>query len=235
MSVDLDARVYVRDLEEHLRLILFGPGRASDPEAAVLLVRGALADGDHCRAEWLAESTQRLADATPDDSDLVAAAAHAHGLVERDSAGLEQAAGKYSAPLNRATAAEDAGLSWAALGDQDQAVARLRQAYELYQQAGAVEGMARVRAELRTAGVTLHHWKREAARPAFGWASLTETEWRVAELVAQGLSNREVAGKVFLSTHTVAFHLRHIYWKLNVSSRVQLARLAAEQAVRESA
>jgi DNA-binding CsgD family transcriptional regulator len=234
MSVDLRTRGYVRDLEDHLRLILFGPGRASDPQAAVLLVRGALADGDHPRAEWLAESTQRLADATPDDSDAAAAAAHAHGLVERDSAALEQAAGKYSAPLTRATAAEDAGLARAAQGDQDQAVARLRQAYELYQQLGAVEGMARVRAELRAAGVTLHHWKR-AARPAFGWASLTETEWRVADLVAQGLSNREVADKVFLSTHTVAFHLRHIYWKLNVSSRVQLARLAAEQAVRESA
>ena len=233
MSVDLDTRVYVRDLEEHLSLILFGPGRASDPQAAVLLVRGALADGDHSRAEWLAESTQRLAEATPDDSNVAAAAAHAHALVGRDSAALEQAAGRYSALLPRARATEDAGLAWAAAGDQDQAVTWLRRAYELYQQPGAVDGMARVRAELRAAGVSLHHWKR-AARPAFGWASLTETEWRVADLVAQGLSNREVAGKVFLSTHTVAYHLRHIYWKLNVGSRVQLARLAADQAVRES-
>ena len=233
MSVDLDTRVYVRDLEEHLRRILFGQGRASDPQAAVLLVRGALADGDHSRAEWLAESTQRLAEATPGDSNVAAAAAHAHALVGRDSAALEQAAGRYSALLPRARATEDAGLAWAAQGDQDQAVTWLRRAYELYQQPGAVDGMARVRAELRAAGVSLHHWKR-AARPAFGWASLTETEWRVADLVAQGLSNREVAGKVFLSTHTVAFHLRHIYWKLNVGSRVQLARLAADQAVRES-
>src|ERR1700722_13330684 len=157
----------------------------------------------------------------------------AHPLVGRDSAALEQAAGRYSALLPRARATEDAGLAWAAAGDQDQAVTWLRRAYELYQQPGAVDGMARVRAELRAAGVSLHHWKR-AARPAFGWASLTETEWRVADLVAQGLSNREVAGKVFLSTHTVAYHLRHIYWKLNVGSRVQLARLAADQAVRES-
>jgi DNA-binding CsgD family transcriptional regulator len=226
MSVDLDTRVYVRDLEEHLSLILFGPGRASDPQAAVLLVRGALADGDHSRAEWLAESTQRLAEAAPDDYNVAAAAAHAHALVGRDSAALEQAAGRYSAPLPRARATEDAGLAWAAAGDQDQAVTWLRRAYELYQQPGGVDGMARVRAELRAAGVRLHHWKRAA--------SLTETEWRVADLVAQGLTNREVAGKVFLSTHTVAFHLRHIYWKLNVGSRVQLARLAADRAVRES-
>ncbi len=87
----------------------------------MLLVRGALADGDHSRAEWLAESTQRLAEATPDDPDVAAAAAHAHGLVERDSASLEQAAGRYSAPLARARATEDAGLACAAQGDQDQA------------------------------------------------------------------------------------------------------------------
>ena len=53
--------------------------------------------------------------------------------------------------------------------------------------------------------------------------------WRVADLVAQGLSNRQVANRVFLSPHTVAFHLRHIFWKLGVTSRVQLARMAAEQ------
>jgi DNA-binding CsgD family transcriptional regulator len=38
-----------------------------------------------------------------------------------------------------------------------------------------------------------------------------------------------VANRVFLSTHTVAFHLRHIFWKLSITSRVQLARIAAEQ------
>jgi DNA-binding CsgD family transcriptional regulator len=80
--------------------------------------------------------------------------------------------------------------------------------------------------------VRLHHWKR-ADRPAFGWASLTDTEHRIADLVARGLSNREVAGQMFLSTHTVAFHLRHIYWKLDVTSRVQLARLAAGKSALE--
>ena len=40
---------------------------------------------------------------------------------------------------------------------------------------------------------------------------------------------RQVAGQVFLSTHTVAFHLRHIFWKLGVTSRVELARQAAQQ------
>jgi DNA-binding CsgD family transcriptional regulator len=69
-----------------------------------------------------------------------------------------------------------------------------------------------------------------ADRPAFGWDSLTDTERTISGLVAQGLSNRQVASRVFLSTHTVAFHLRHVFWKLDVTSRVQLARMAAEQA-----
>ena len=89
--------------------------------------------------------------------------------------------------------------------------------------------MARVRSQLREAGVRVRHWGR-ASRPDFGWASLTDTERRIADLVAQGLSNREVASQLFLSAHTVAFHLRHIFWKLDISSRVQLARMVAEQA-----
>ncbi len=50
--------------------------------------------------------------ARPGEWDLAAAAAHARGLVERDSAALEQAASSYSAPLARARAVEDAGLTW---------------------------------------------------------------------------------------------------------------------------
>jgi transcriptional regulator of acetoin/glycerol metabolism/DNA-binding CsgD family transcriptional regulator len=63
---------------------------------------------------------------------------------------------------------------------------------------------------------------------ASGWESLTETERSVAGLVAQGLTNREAAAKLFLSWHTVDTHLRHIYAKLGITSRVQLARLAPE-------
>ncbi len=225
MTATLDMHTYVRDLEQSLQLVLFGRGGTST--AAVLLVRGALADGDHGKAEQLARATQDLAEVRQGESDMAVAACHVRGLVERDCAALELAAGRYSTPLSRAWATEDAALAIAEQGNQAAAVARLRQAYAQYEQLGSADGMARVRARLRAAGIRLHHWKR-ADRPAFGWNSLTDTERRIVDLVAQGLSNRQVASQVFLSAHTVAFHLRHIFWKLDVASRVQLARLAAE-------
>ncbi len=227
MRTELDAQAYVRDLEEHLQLTVFGTG-ATDPQAAVLLIRGALAGGDETRARRLAAETRRLAAANMGDPDMAAAGVHARGLVERDPAALERAAASYRAPVGRAWATEDAGVAWAERGSRADAVARFRHAHVLYEQLGAADGMARVRSRLRAEGTRLRYWT-PADRPAVGWGSLTGTERRIVELVAQGLSNREVAGQMFLSMHTVAFHLRHIFWKLDVSSRVQLTRLAAER------
>ena len=227
MHTGIDVHAYVHDLEKHLQLILFGSGTA-DPEGAVLLVRGALADGDRPKAAELAEATQRLAAIAPDNRDMAAAVDHARGLLDRDPAALERAAKKYAAGPARASALEDAGRHWAEQGNESQAVVRLGQAHTLYKQLDDADGMARVRYGLRSAGVRLRHWTYED-RPAFGWDSLTETERRIAGLVAEGLSNRQVANRVFLSAHTVAFHLRHIFWKLGITSRVQLARITAEQ------
>ncbi len=61
------------------------------------------------------------------------------------------------------------------------------------------------------------------------WERLTESERTVADLVAQGLSNRQTADRMFLSPHTVSFHLRKVYRKLGITSRVTLARLSTER------
>jgi DNA-binding CsgD family transcriptional regulator len=228
-----DSQAYVHDLEEYLGRVLFSGTSTPDAEAAVLLVRGALAGGDRQRAAHLATETQNLALTSPDNSDMVAAAGHVRGLVEHDPAALEHAARAYSAPPAKAAATEDAGLASLARGDRDDAIGKLRVAYEQYENLGCADAMARIRSQLRMAGVRVRHWKR-ANRPAFGWGSLTDTERKIAELVSQGLSNREVASQVFLSAHTVAFHLRHIFWKLDVGSRVQLARLVTENAMAEA-
>jgi DNA-binding CsgD family transcriptional regulator len=226
MRTEIDVHAYVQDLEEHLRRTLFGG--TADPGGAVLLVRGALADGDRLKAAELADATRRLAASTPDDPDMAAAADHARGLVKEDPAALERAAGGYAAVVCRANALEDAGNAWAARGDQGRATVLLAQAHDIYEELGHSYCTARVRAGLRELGVRLRHWT-QTDKPAFGWGSLTETERRIADLVAEGLSNRQVAARMFLSTHTVAFHLRHVFWKLGVTSRVQLARLAAGQ------
>jgi predicted ATPase/DNA-binding CsgD family transcriptional regulator len=66
-------------------------------------------------------------------------------------------------------------------------------------------------------------------------AMLTKREREIAELVASGLSNREIAGRLFISKRTVDAHVEHIFGKLEISSRVQLTVLLRDQADRPSA
>jgi DNA-binding CsgD family transcriptional regulator len=68
-------------------------------------------------------------------------------------------------------------------------------------------------------------------RPARGWAGMTDSELEVVRRVSAGMTNREVAERLFVSTHTVSTHLRHVFAKLGISSRVELARIAAEHDV----
>ncbi len=65
--------------------------------------------------------------------------------------------------------------------------------------------------------------RRRAKDPRFGWDSLTPAELRVAEAVGAGLTNAQAARRLFVSPHTVDYHLRQIFLKLGISSRVQLA------------
>ena len=64
-------------------------------------------------------------------------------------------------------------------------------------------------------------------RPASGWASLTPTERDVVGLVSDGLGNKDIAARLFISPRTVQTHLTHVYTKLGLASRVQLVQEAA--------
>jgi predicted ATPase/class 3 adenylate cyclase/DNA-binding CsgD family transcriptional regulator len=64
-------------------------------------------------------------------------------------------------------------------------------------------------------------------RPASGWASLTPTERQVVQLLSEGLANNDIAARLFVSPRTVQSHLTHVYTKLGLTSRVQLAQEAA--------
>ena len=70
----------------------------------------------------------------------------------------------------------------------------------------------------------------ERKRPASGWASLTPTELDVVRLVSEGLGNNDIAARLFVSPRTVQSHLTHVYTKLGLTSRVQLAQEAARHA-----
>ncbi len=70
----------------------------------------------------------------------------------------------------------------------------------------------------------------ERKRPSSGWASLTPTELDVVRLLTEGLPNKDIATRLFISPRTVETHLTHVYAKLGLSSRVQLAQEAARHA-----
>jgi DNA-binding CsgD family transcriptional regulator len=164
----------------------------------------------------------------PDFPFLRASATHARALSLGDSALGLQAAELHQAdprPLVRASVLEDAaGLLPA--GREAEAVPLLDAALELYAAAGAERGAARVRGALRARGV-----RRPSGRPrsSSDWPELTESELAVVRLVARGATNREVAERIYISPYTVNSHLRHVFTKLGIRSRVELARLTAER------
>jgi DNA-binding CsgD family transcriptional regulator len=201
-----------------------------DPATAAWLVRTALAAGDSELAASAASAAQALADAHPGFPALAAAAAHSRGLARRDPACLAEAATLHPDPWVRASAAEDLGVLHGRQGDRDQAIRHLKEALGRYRQVGADRDQARIRRRLRKLGIRRRHWTTSPARPVTGWDSLTETEQAVAGLVAQGLNNNQVAARMYISTHTVAHHLRQAFRKLHITSRVELARIVIEGA-----
>jgi DNA-binding CsgD family transcriptional regulator len=200
-----------------------------EPTASAWLARTALAAGRLELATGVARIADEIARDNPAFDVMTVAAAHCGGLVGRDPARLAQAAARHTDPWARASAAEDLGTVLATMTNRGEAaIAHLDDALAGYGQTGAARDLARVRRRLRRLGVRRGH-AAPAVRPTTGWGSLTETELVTAGLVAQGLSNQQVAEQMYVSVHTVAFHLRQIFRKLGIGSRVELARLVAEQ------
>jgi len=95
----------------------------------------------------------------------------------------------------------------------------LRQALETFGDLRAVPLTARATAELRASGETAR--KRDPST----LVALTPMELKVAQLVASGLSNKDVAAQIWVSPRTVAFHLRNVFAKAGITSRGELAQL----------
>ena len=193
------------------------------------LVRIAVAAGDPELAERGASNAEARAALNPGVRCLAAGAAYARGLLTGDADALATAAALSEGeqrPLALAAVTEDLGAALAARGATREGVAALDRALVVFARAGATADAARVRARLRGLGVRRR--LAASARPARGWAGMTDSELTVARLVAQGMTNREVAERLFVSPHTVNGHLRQVFAKLGITSRVELTRLAVE-------
>lgn len=151
------------------------------------------------------------------------------GLLDDDAAVLLDAAERYgeaSRPLPRARALEAAAAAFVRAGDTGQARTAFTSAVEVYTSLGAASDVGRLMAAFRAHGIRRGpHAKHRHARS--GWDSLTPTETKIATLVEAGLSNPQIAERLFLSRRTVATHVSHILKKLDVHSRTEIAREAA--------
>jgi len=222
------ARRWLTAQGETERLCLF-PLFPLDPADDPQLVRIALASGDRELAEAATAGAERRAEVSPAVPAVLASAVHARGLLTGNIGLLAQAVAILEAGQRRlalASALEDLAAAEIRAGRSEQAIAALDRALASYAACGARWDLARVRRRLRQLGIR----RRLPAerRPAQGWAALTESELTVVRLVADGLTNRAVAERLYVSPHTVNGHLRHAFEKLGINSRVALTRIAAQ-------
>jgi DNA-binding CsgD family transcriptional regulator len=193
----------------------------------VQLVRIALATNDDELAESTLAAAERRSESNPDVRTIAAVAAHARGLMTDDIDDLAWAVEAFQdgpRPLALASALEDLGTASVRRGATERGIDAFGRALTIYARAGAAWDAGRARSRLRAQGVRRRLITSD--RPETGWAAMTDSERAVAKLVADGLTNREVAEQLFLSPHTVGTHLRHVFTKLNINSRVELTRLA---------
>jgi ATP/maltotriose-dependent transcriptional regulator MalT len=117
-----------------------------------------------------------------------------------------------------------AGEAFAAAGEKEVAVRELERAAQTYEDVGAIRYRDKAERELGKLGKRTHRRTRAGSADGSGVDSLTGRELEIAELVVDRKTNPEIAAELFLSVKTVESHMRNIFRKLDVSSRVDVAR-----------
>jgi DNA-binding CsgD family transcriptional regulator/tetratricopeptide (TPR) repeat protein len=190
-------------------------------------VRLATEVGDPGTAKTLAGHAVALA-AGSEVPHRQANALYCRGLLDHDASRLLKAAERYrdaGRPLLGAKALEAAAGAFVDSGERGPARAAFTSAVDLYASLRATRDVARLQARFRAHGI--RRGPRSKHRQVrHGWDSLTPTETKIAALVAEGLSNPQIAAGLFLSPRTVATHVSHILGKLDVRSRIDIAREA---------
>jgi DNA-binding CsgD family transcriptional regulator len=156
----------------------------------------------------------------------VALASGEFGVAAEESLAAVAILEALAAPIHAAEARVQAGRALAQSGDRGGAIAQFERAAESFESCGAPRRRDEAERELRRLGRTVY--RRSGAS---GLESLTARELEIARLVVDRQTNTQIAAALFLSKKTVETHLRNIFGKVGVSSRVELAR-AVERADR---
>jgi DNA-binding CsgD family transcriptional regulator len=195
-------------------------------DRVILSARVASAGGDAGLRARVLQATDLLERERPAIPLFSAVAGYARGILERDAQALVAAAEllrSSSRPLLYAAAAEDAGGELAQTDRGEEALDQLNAAFDTYMGHEAVADARRVGRALRQLGVERRIVSQPRAKA--GWDSLTDSELKVINLIAQGATNRDVAEQLHLSLHTVKTHVHNAFAKLDINSRAQLTRL----------
>ena len=208
-------------------ITLFGtPLFAQVLDLVILGARVASVAGDAGLRARVLQATELLECEHPPVPLFAGVAGYARGILEREAAALVAAAAlleSSSRPLLYAAAAEDAGAELAQTDHPDEAVAQLDAAFDTYTRHEAVTDARRVGRELRRFGVERRIVSQPRAKT--GWDSLTDSELKVVNLVAEGATNRSVAERLYITPRTVKAHLHNAFAKLGIHSRAELSDL----------
>jgi ATP/maltotriose-dependent transcriptional regulator MalT len=212
-------RIYYLDRLTHA---LLAAGRVAEAAAAA---EEAMAAAESAGLAFPAMAAQRAAARVALAGDPRAAAAAAR----RSVAAAEELQAPIEAGISRALL----GTALAAAGDRDAALAELERAAGELDAVGAVRHRDAAERELRRLGRRhLHRRTRAGRADGTGLETLTERELQIARLIVDRRTNPQIAAELFLSPKTVETHIRHLFQKLGVDSRVAVAR-AVERADRE--
>lgn len=210
------------------RSVRFKPGFLGNISALGLIapdgIKQLVAAGDVHVAEELAEQIEHQADRLSGVPSARGLMLRCRGLATSDCVQLRDAVDAYRASpklLDLAFVLEEAGELTGGI----EGARMLEEATALFTQMGAPRDVRRIEASLRALGVRRSS-KGPRARPSIGWDSLTPTELTVVDLLCEGLTNRRVGERLFISTRTVDAHVSHIFRKLGVASRTELVSMA---------
>jgi DNA-binding CsgD family transcriptional regulator len=206
--------------------ILVTPFLPTVLDQLALTARAASAAGDAGLRARLLDAVEVLERERPGVRLFATVAQHTRGILERDADALlavGSALHSSSRPLLYASAAEDAGAELSRAQRNAEALDQLNAAFDAYVECEAIADARRVARTLRRLGVERRIVSQLRAKT--GWDSLTDSELKVINLIAQGATNRDVATQLHLSPHTVKTHVHNAFAKLGIASRAQLAQL----------